>query len=143
MAYNFPEHLYFEKKHHVWCLPETNPLIRMGMDPLGLASLGELAYLSLNLQGSEVRKGQPMGMLEASKMTGELIAPVSGKIVDRNQAVLENPLGVNEDPYGTGWLVLLESESWKEDSKQLITGQEVEEWSQDELRRYRQQGWID
>ena len=82
-------------------------------------------------------------MLEASKMTGELIAPVSGKIVDRNQVVLENPLVVNEDPYGTGWLVLLESESWKEDSKQLITGQEVEEWSQDELRRYRQQGWID
>ena len=69
MSYQFPENLFFDKKHHVWCLPESDLLIRIGIDPLGLASLGDLAYLSLNQYGSQVVQGQPMGMLEASKMT--------------------------------------------------------------------------
>ena len=143
MSYQFPENLFFDRKHHVWCLPESNLLIRIGIDPLGLASLGDLAYLSLNQNGSQVLQGQPMGMLEASKMTGELIAPVGGKIVERNQDVLSDPFQVNSDPYGAGWLAVLESENWNEDSKQLVTGKEVGVWSKEEIKRYREEGWID
>ena len=143
MSYQFPENLFFDKKHHVWCLPESDILIRIGIDPLGLASLGDLAYLSLNQNGSQVVQGQPMGMLEASKMTGELIAPVGGKIVERNQVVLNDPFQVNSDPYGAGWLAILESEKWNEDSKQLVTGGEVVAWSKEELKRYKEEGWID
>ncbi len=143
MSYQFPENLFFDKKHHVWCLPESDLLIRIGIDPLGLASLGDLAYLSLNQNGSQVEQGQPMGMLEASKMTGELIAPVGGKIVERNQVALNDPFQVNSDPYGAGWLAILESEKWNEDSKQLVTGEEVGVWSKEELKRYKEEGWID
>jgi len=143
MSYEFPENLFFDKKHHVWCLPESDLLIRIGIDPLGLASLGDLAYLSLNPNGSKVSLGKPMGMLEAAKMTGELIAPVCGEIVERNQVVLNDPFQVNSDPYGAGWLAVIESESWNEDSKQLVTGEEVIAWSKEELKRYREQGWID
>ena len=143
MSYEFPENLFFDKKHHVWCHPESDLLIRIGIDPLGLASLGDLAYLSLNQNGSQVVKGQPMGMLEASKMTGELIAPVGGKIMERNQDVLKDPFQVNSDPYGAGWLAILESEKWNEDSKQLVTGEEVVAWSKEELKRYKEEGWID
>ena len=84
-----------------------------------------------------------MGVLEAAKMTGEIIAPVSGKIVERNQKVLEDPFQVNKDPYGKGWLALIETQSWEEDSKKLVTGAKVAEWSASEMERYRQQGWID
>ena len=143
MSYQFPENLFFDKKHHVWCLPESDLLIRIGIDPLGLASLGDLAYLSLNQNGSQVLKGQPMGMLEASKMTGELIAPVGGKIVERNQVALNDPFQVNSAPYGAGWLAILESEKWNEYSKQLVTGEEVVAWSKEELKRYKEEGWID
>ena len=62
MSYQFPEHLFFDKKHHVWCLPESDLLIRIGIDPLGLASLGDLAYLSLNPNGSEVIRGQTIAV---------------------------------------------------------------------------------
>ena len=143
MSYEFPENLFYDKKHHVWCLPESDFLVRIGIDPLGLASLGDLAYLSLNPNGSKVTKGQPMGMLEAAKMTGELIAPVGGEIVERNQVVLNDPFQVNSEPYGAGWLALLESENWNEDSKQLVTGEKVSDWSKEELNRYREEGWID
>ena len=141
--FRFPEHLHFEKTNHTWSLAESNSRILIGMDPLGLASLGELAYLSIDEVETMVREGQSMGVLEASKMTGEIIAPVSGKIVERNQKVLEDPFQVNKDPYGKGWLALIETESWEEDSKKLITGAKVAEWSASEMKRYRQQGWID
>ena len=141
--FSFPEHLHFEKTNHTWSLAESNSRIVIGMDPLGLASLGELAYLSIDEVETMVREGQSMGVLEAAKMTGEIIAPVSGKIVERNQEVLEDPFQVNKDPYGKGWLALIETESWEEDSKKLVTGAKVAEWSSNELERYRQQGWID
>ena len=143
MDYSFPKNLLFEKEHHVWCLVESEQCIRIGIDPLGLASLGELAYLSLNPIGSSIRQGQPMGVLEAAKMTGELIAPFNGSIVDRNHAVLEDPFLVNQDPYGKGWLLLIKNQNWLIESKRLITGDEVDEWSETELERYRNQGWIE
>ena len=143
MLYQFPENLFFDKKHHVWCLPESDLIIRIGIDPLGLASLGDLAYLSLNPTESKVIQGQPMGMLEAAKMTGELIAPVGGKIVERNQVVLKDPFQVNSEPYGAGWLAVIESENWSDDSKELVTGEEVVAWSKEELKRYKEEGWID
>ena len=143
MSYEFPKNLFFDKKHHVWCLPESDLLVRIGIDPLGLASLGDLAYLSLNQNGSKVSRGQPIGMLEAAKMTGELISPIDGKIVERNQHVLNDPFQVNREPYGAGWLAVIECENWSDDSKKLVTGQKVQAWSKDELKRYRDQGWID
>ena len=141
--FRFPEHLHFEKTNHTWSLAESDSRILIGMDPLGLASLGELAYLSIDEVETMVREGQSMGVLEAAKMTGEIIAPVSGKIVERNQEVLEDPFQVNKDPYGKGWLALIETQSWEEDSKKLVTGAKVAEWSASEMERYRQQGWID
>ena len=91
MDLTFPKHLYYEPEHHVWCLVELDQKIRLGIDPLGISSLGELAYLSLNPIESQIRKGQAMGVLEAAKMTGELIAPFSGSITERNQEALEDP----------------------------------------------------
>ena len=84
-----------------------------------------------------------MGVLEAAKMTGELIAPFNGSIEDRNHAALEDPFLVNQDPYGKGWLLLIKNDNWQIESKRLITGKEVEEWSKIELERYRNQGWIE
>ena len=67
MSYQFPEHLYFEKEHHVWCSLESKQCIRIGIDQLGLASLGELAHLSLNPQGSAIQSGATDGCVGSSK----------------------------------------------------------------------------
>ena len=56
MDLTFPKHLYYEPEHHVWCLVESDQKIRLGIDPLGISSLGELAYLSLNPIESQIRK---------------------------------------------------------------------------------------
>ncbi len=143
MNYTFPQHLFYDRKNHMWACPESGAIVRIGIDPLGLSSLGELAYLSLNPPTSEVLRGQSMGVLEAAKMTGDVIAPVSGKMSACNQAALEDPFLVNQDPYENGWLALLETETWAEDSMELVSGSEIAVWAAGEIERYRKQGWID
>ena len=60
MDFSFPKHLHYDPEHHVWCLVESDQKIRLGIDPLGISSLGELAYLSLNPLESKIRKGHSL-----------------------------------------------------------------------------------
>jgi glycine cleavage system H protein len=80
-----------------------NGHVTVGMDELGLDSLGEMAYLTLPNVGAPVEMGKAMGSMEAAKMTGEIYAPISGMVVEKNDAVLRNPLLVNEAPYDNGF----------------------------------------
>ena len=64
-------------------------------------------------------------------------------ICGRNREALEDPYQVNQDPYGKGWLCVIECKDWETESKHLITGEAVEAWSEKEMERYRSQGWID
>ena len=75
-------------------------------------------------------------------MTGELIAPVGGKIVERNQVALNDPFQVNSDPYGAlVGLQFLKAKNGNEDSQQLVTGEEVV--AQHRTKTLQRGGWID
>ena len=111
-----------------------------GMDELGLDSLGEMAYLTLPDVGTAVEMGKAMGTMEAAKMTGELYAPVSGVVVKKNDAVLKNPLLVNEEPYDNGWLVKIEPTNWEDDSAGMVTGNDLSTWIDAEIERFQTQG---
>ena len=89
------------------------------------------------------QEGTGNGSIGSSKNDRELIAPLSGSITERNREALEDPYQVNQDPYGKGWLCVIECEDWETESKHLITGEAVEAWSEKEMERYRSQGWID
>ncbi len=91
-AYDFPLNLFYDREHQM--LARYDPVsgnIVVGMDVLGLASLGDLAYVSLRDVGSKVSRHESLGTLEAAKMTGDVIAPVSGVIVARNEEAMMNP----------------------------------------------------
>jgi glycine cleavage system H protein len=117
--------------------------VTVGIDALGLASLGDLAYVTLKEVGMEVKRGESLGTLEAAKMTGDLIAPVSGVIVARNDEVMGNPGLVNQSPYDAGWLVVLKPGDWERESWQLVAGAELPVWVEAEIKRYKSQGWLD
>ena len=106
-GFEFPRELSYEASQHLWVQRDEANRIVVGIDRLGLESLGELAYVSLLPVGSQIERGAPLGTLEAAKMTTDVASPVSGRIVDRNEAALKDPLLVNRDPYGSGWLVRL------------------------------------
>ncbi len=140
--YAFPPDLYYDRATHVWARP-GGVNVTIGLDSLGLESLGDIAYLSLQAVGLPVRRGEAAGSLEAAKMVGDLVAPLSGTIVGRNEAVLSDPGLVNRDPYGAGWLLQIAPSDWGRESADLIHGDEIAAWVTAEVARYRTQGWID
>jgi glycine cleavage system H protein len=142
-GYRFPEDRGYDAEHHLWAQhePETGR-VRVGMDMLGLEALGDLVVIALYPVGTRVRRGEALGTLEAAKMTGEIIAPVSGIIAEHNPSVLRDPHGVNRSPYDGGWLLRLQPLEWSAEEGRLISGERLEAWVRREIERYREQGWI-
>jgi glycine cleavage system H protein len=133
-----PRDRHYDRSHHLWALRDARTgLVRIGIDAIGLESLGELAYVALSTAGQLLARGTPLGSLEAAKMTSTIAAPVGGKIVARNEAVLADPLLVNRDPYGAGWLVEIEPSRWPSDSAQLVSGDAIGPWSAAEIEKLR------
>jgi glycine cleavage system H protein len=140
--YTFPPELYYDRATHVWVRYEAEA-VTIGLDALGLESLGDMAYLALAAVGAPARRGAALGSLEAAKMVGDLIAPVSGVIAARNEDALRDPGLINRDPYGAGWLLRITPADWANESAQLLHGAQLTEWVEAELERYRSQGWIE
>lgn len=141
--FTFPDDLHYDREHHMWVRQRSGGEVAIGIDPLGLENLGDLAYVTLAEIGAVVRRGEPLGTLEAAKMTGDIVSPVGGRVVARNQGAVESPALVNRDPYGEGWLVVLEPSEWSSDASALIHGDAVAGWVEEELARYRREGWLD
>ena len=107
-----PHDRHYDRVHHLWARrDEGTGRVRVGIDAIALMSFGELAYIALPEEGRNVTRGEPLGSLEAAKMTTTIASPLSGKVVARNASVLADPLAVNRDPYGSGWLVEIVPES--------------------------------
>jgi len=130
----------FYNSNHFWSKQDDAGIVTVGMDELGLDSLGEMAYLTLPAVGTPVEMGKVMGSMEAAKMTGELFAPISGIVVEKNDAVLQNPLLVNEDPFDKGWLIKIEPANWAEESGVMVSGDELSGWMESEIERFETQG---
>jgi len=125
----------FYNSNHFWSKQDDAGIVTVGMDELGLDSLGEMAYLTLPAVGTPVEMGKVMGSMEAAKMTGELFAPISGIVVEKNDAVLQNPLLVNEDPFDKGWLIKIEPANWEEESGAMVSNDELSAWMESEIER--------
>jgi glycine cleavage system H protein len=137
--FEFPDELYYDRTEHLWLRPETDGL-RIGLDAAGLDALGDVVHLALVSEGMAVRRGDPLGSVEAEKMVRPLLAPVSGTVIARNLAVLEDPRRITGDPYGAGWLLLLQPNHWPAEAQRLVHGPEVVDWIQQEIAAYSRMG---
>ena len=143
-SYEIPADRAYDREHHMWAqFDSASGDVFVGIDALGLAALGDLAYVTLKDVGKSVRRDESLGTLEAAKMTGDLIAPVTGVIVARNNKVVSNPGLVNQSPYVDGWMVVIKPSDWENESGHLVAGDALPEWVDSEIKRYRTQGWID
>jgi glycine cleavage system H protein len=127
---------FYDALRHLWVQPtfDTGRVV-VGIDAVGLEYIGDLAYIQCAPRGTHVHRGEPMGSLEAAKMTDILSAPISGQIITVNEAVIRNPSLVNRDPYGNGWLAEFSPECWDKESVQLISGSRIGEYGQRETER--------
>ena len=140
---HIPTDRYYDASSHIWVRkdPATGRIL-VGLVRLGLQAVGDLAYIRLHPVGTAVIRGEPMGTLEAAKMTGDLVAPVSGILIGSNETVLRDPTLVNRDPYDAGWIVSIDATNWQAESAELVGGSAISAWVDSEVERYRKQGWI-
>jgi glycine cleavage system H protein len=101
----YPEDLKYTSEHEWVRSPgETDGSVRVGITHFAQDALGDIVFASLPETGTEVEAGTAVGELESTKSVSDVYAPLSGKVVARNEALDGSPELVNSDPYGEGWL---------------------------------------
>lgn len=102
-----PEDLRYTKEHE-WARREGGR-VRVGITDYAQDALGDVVYVDLPEVGTEVSADQALGEVESTKSVSDVFCPVSGTVVERNPLIDERPELVNEQPYGDGWLVMVEA----------------------------------
>jgi glycine cleavage system H protein len=94
---------------HEWVSVEEDNLVRVGITDFAQQQLGDLVYLELPELGRKVKAQEQCAVVESVKTASDLFSPVSGEIVDTNQALTDKPELVNDDPYGT-WIFCVKAD---------------------------------
>ena len=100
---SYPEDLLYHAEHD-WARIEGDEAV-LGVTWFAQDALGELVHFEAPTAGSQVAAGRSYGEVESVKAVSDVIAPLSGEVLEVNQAVVDAPETVNEDPYGDGWLI--------------------------------------
>jgi len=102
-AESYPEDLKYHRDHD-WARIEGEEAV-LGITWFAVDSLGELVHFEPPGAGASIRKDESYGEVESVKAVSDVIAPLSGEVLEVNERVVDAPETVNEDPYGDGWLV--------------------------------------
>jgi len=113
----YPKELRYSKEHE-WAKVEGKR-VRVGITKFAADRLSDVVYVELPKVGTEVAFMQTFGVVESVKAVSDLYAPVSGKVVEINQALVEKPEVINTDPYGEAWMIVVEPRGLDE-LKQLL-----------------------
>ena len=92
---------------HEWARLDDDRVV-VGITDYAQDQLGDVVFVGLPEPGTEVTAGQPLGEVESTKSVSDIYSPVTGKIIDKNGEVEHKPELVNSDPYGAGWLVVVQ-----------------------------------
>ena len=104
---NFPDDLRYTKEHE-WVREEGEGRVRIGITDFAQDALGDVVYVDVPEVGTAVTANQAFSEVESTKSVSDVYAPLSGTVVERNPLLEDRPELVNEQPYGDGWIVVLE-----------------------------------
>lgn len=105
MDFEFPEDLYYTKDHE-WIKVDDGVAL-VGITDYAQESLGDIVYIELPEEGAELQKEESFGVVESVKAVSDLLCPVSGEVLEINDALPDSPEIVNDDPYGEAWMIKL------------------------------------
>ncbi len=103
----------------VWAQAEGKR-IRVGLSDFLQQRSGDVAFADVTPEGAALRAGDEIASIETIKVNLSLASPVSGKIVEVNPEMGTGPEAINQDPYGSGWLAVIETEDWDADRASLL-----------------------
>ena len=103
-----PEDLQYTKDHE-WVRVEGDSL-RVGVTDFAQDALGDIVFVTLPEAGSHLTAGEACGEIESTKSVSDVYAPVTGTVVERNEALDSSPELINSDPYGEGWMLAIRAD---------------------------------
>ena len=132
-GYNMPDELYYNEEHSWARVAGTK--ITVGMDEFFQKEAGDIVFVDLPEEEDDVSQGEVCGKIQSRKWIGKLVAPVSGEIVEINEELEEDPSLINTDPYGEGWVLVIEASDLDTELDNLIHGDAVEGFIEMEIKR--------
>jgi glycine cleavage system H protein len=104
--YQIPEGYYYTRDH-IWIKLEDS-VVTLGVTDYGQKKLRDVVHIELPNIGQSIEEGETLAVIESIKASVEIHSPVSGRVVKVNSKLIDNPELINEDPYGSGWIVKIE-----------------------------------
>jgi glycine cleavage system H protein len=117
---------YLYSREHEWVRVEGDVCV-LGITEFAQRELGEVVFVELPETGQVFNSADELGTIESVKAVAEIYSPVAGEVVEINEAVVEDPELLNEDPHGEGWLVRIRFSS-ASDLKALMNAEAYEEF---------------
>ncbi len=122
---------------HVWCQLEPSGALRMGADMIPAALLGRPDRIDVRMEGTEVRRGDPIATLTRGSRSLTLRSPVDGVVTRVNSTTQASPERIQDDPYGQGWLLWLAPRDLSTAMKRMFVAEEATAWAREQLQKLR------
>ncbi len=132
--YEFPDNLLYVtgEPGHFWVEQISEKRIKLGIDHYASSRAGTIEYVMTMKIDKSIKKNETIGTIESGKWVGQLKSPIDGKIVEKNENLRKNPSLINKDPYGEGWILILEGndlETQFEENELIVpAGEKLEEY---------------
>ena len=132
-GYTMPDDLYYHEEHS-WARVEGDR-VTVGMNDFFQKEAGDIVFVDLPEEEDDVEQGEVCGKIQSRKWIGKLVAPVSGEILEINEDLDEDTSLINTDPYGKGWILVIEASNLDEDLENLMRGDAVVPFLEKEIAR--------
>ncbi|WP_340098338.1 glycine cleavage system protein GcvH [Salinibaculum salinum] len=106
MSFEIPDDLRFLDSHE-WARDEDGT-VRIGISDFAQDELGDVVFVELPDEGDQLDREESFGVVESIKAVSDIYAPLAGTVTETNDALLDQPELVNDDPYGDGWMIALD-----------------------------------
>lgn len=132
-GYEMPDDLYYHEEHS-WARVDGTK-VTVGMTDFFQKEAGDIVFVDLPEEEDEVSQGEVCGKIQSRKWIGKLVAPVSGEIIEVNEELEEDTTLINSDPYGKGWILVIEASDLELELQNLIHGDAVADFIEREIKK--------
>jgi glycine cleavage system H protein len=132
-GYDIPDELYYHEEHS-WARVDGTK-VTVGMSDFFQKEAGDIVFVDLPEEEDDVSQGEVCGKIQSRKWIGKLVSPVSGEIIEINEELEDDTSLINTDPYGEGWIIVIEASDLDTDLGNLIHGDAVANFIDKEIKR--------
>jgi glycine cleavage system H lipoate-binding protein len=133
-GFRVPENLRYHPGH-TWALSESPSLVRVGMDDFASKLTGRVDSIALPQRGQWIRQGQKICTIHRDGISVDMVSPIEGSVADINESIAKNPELARKDPYGEGWLLMVQSPDAKTNFRNLLSGALARWWTEESASR--------